>query len=291
MTFRPATYFLTTLFLVFFVIPAMAVTGDSITWLEAVAPPFFIHQGKLAGQGYEDVVTDIITEHLPQYAHKRTIANISRHYKEFQEGRHDCNVGLYKTPERQKFLYYSIPSFFTLPAVIIIAKKNFPRFGGTKVVNLKDILQKDLVIGRSSNRSYGESVDRILDTYGNSKNIFQYEGHELSLNFFKMLKLGRIDGLIGLPEEAMYQAERLGIRDRIMTLTIAENQKSKEAWFSYVVCPKNAWGKKVIDRVDAVLRQQRPTPRYRQAYERWLDESSLKRYRKLYKDVFLQALQ
>lgn len=263
---------------------------DSITWMEATAPPFFIHEGPYTGQGYEDLVTDILIEHLPHYQHKRTIASITRHYKEFEQGHDVCNVGLYKTPEREKFMYFSIPSFFTYPTVLIIDKSKWAAFGNTKMVKLADILKSDkLIIGRGENRSYGKPVDEVLNTYGTPNNIFAFEGQELSLNFFNMLKLDRLDGLIGLPEEAMYQAERLGIRDQIMTIDIEENQGNPESWFSYVACSKTAWGRKVIDDINRVLIEQRPSDRYRATYERWLDESSHEGYRKLYGDVFLKV--
>ena len=104
-----------------------------------------------------------------------------------------------------------------------------------------------------------------------------------------MLKLNRLDALIILPEEAIYQAEKLGIKDEIMTLTIEENQVGYESWLSYVGCSKTEWGKKIIENIDQILLVQRPTKKYREAYERWLDESSLENYRKLYDKVFLQG--
>ena len=272
--------------------PALSSAKDSITWLEAVAPPFFIHEGPLKGQGYEDLITDILENSLPQYTHSRTVANITRHYYEFEQGQKVCNVGLYKTPEREKFMYFSIPSFFTYPTVLIIDKSKWAAFGNSKSVKLEDIMKsKKLIIGRGENRSYGKFVDEILNKYGTKENIFSYEGQELSLNFFKMLKLDRLDGLIGLPEEAMYQAERLGIRDQIMTIAIEENQSSPESWFSYVACSKTEWGKQAISDINKALLEQRPTDIYRAAYERWLDESSLEGYRKLYKEVFLSVTQ
>lgn len=276
------------------ILASAAVTSakDSITWLEAVAPPFFIHEGPLKGQGYEDLITNILQESLPEYEHNRTIANITRHYYEFEQGEKACNVGLYKTPEREKFMYFSIPSFFTYPTVLIIDKSKWAAFGNAKSVKLEEILKsKKLIIGRGENRSYGKFVDQLLNTYGTKDNIFAYEGQELSLNFFQMLKLDRLDGLIGLPEEAMYQAERLGIRDQIVTIAIEENQTSPESWFSYVACSKTGWGKQAIADINRALLEQRPTERYRAAYERWLDESSLEGYRKLYKDVFLKVTQ
>ena len=282
-------------FRVFFII-AIAILGpsipsdakDSIGWLEATAPPFFIHEGQYKGQGYEDQVTDIIIEHLPQYTHSRTIANITRHYYEFEQGHKVCNVGLYKTPEREKFMYFSIPSFFTYPTVLIIDKSKWTSFGRTKQVKLEDILKsKKLIIGRGENRSYGKFADEVLNRYGTKQNIFAFEGQELSLHFFKMLKLDRLDGLIGLPEEAMYQAERLGIRDQIMTIDIEENQGNPESWFSYVACSKTEWGRKAIEDINHVLIEQRPSARYRATYERWLDESSHEGYRELYEKIFL----
>ncbi|MEE4241581.1 MAG: TIGR02285 family protein [Desulfopila sp.] len=272
-------------------LPGSGWAKDTISWMEAVAPPFFIHEGEFAGQGYEDIVTDIITENLPQYNHERIIANITRHYQEFKDGRKACNVGLFKTPEREEFLYYSLPSFFTLPAVIVINKDKFEAFGSTKVVRLEDVLKKNLIIGRAERRSYGKQIDEILDLHGTEENVFSYEGYELSLNFFEMLKHDRLDGLIGLPDETLYQAERLGIRDQIMTLTIAENQSGYDSWLSYVACSKNEWGKKVIEEINAILLQHRPTERYRKSYERWLDDGAIPGYRKLYDEIFLQIVE
>ncbi len=196
---------------------------------------------------------------------------------------------MYKTPERMEFTYYSIPSVYTLPPVLIIHKDRFQAFDGNKMVSLAKILQSgQLIIGRSINRSYGIELDSALKTFSNNKNTFAYEGPELSLNLFKMLQAGRIDALPGLPEEAKYLAETIGIREQIMTLAVEENQVNPEASLSYVVCSKNEWGKSAIEKINQVLRAQRPTGKYRAACERWLDPSSLEGYRKLYQDVFLK---
>lgn len=253
-------------------------------------PTLFIHEGELKGQGYEDVITDILMENMPQYSHKKITANISRHYYSFKQGEKVCNVGLYKTPEREAFIYFSTPSFFTLPTVLVIKKEKFADFGGSKTVRLDTLLQnKKITIGRAKNRSYGRYVDTILDRYKDQANVVTFEGEELSRNFFQMLGLNRIDALISLPEEAIYQAEKLGIKDEIMTLTIEENQVGYASWLSYVGCSKTDWGKKIIEQINRVLHVQRPTKRYRQAYERWLDESSLANYRRLYDQVFLKG--
>jgi uncharacterized protein (TIGR02285 family) len=269
-------------------IPSLSQAQDSITWMEAVAPPFFIHEGPLKGQGYEDIITEIIAQNLPQYEHKHTIANISRHYQQWKQGEKSCALAMYKTPEREEFAYFSIPSVFTLPIVLIITKDSFERFGGNKNISLQNVLESNsYVIGRSKNRSYGVAFDEVLNTYGNDQNIYSFEGGELSLNLFKMLLAGRIDALPALPEEAMYLAETLGFKDQIMTLSVVENQQNNDASITYVACSKNDWGKRTIDDINTVLVELRPTTTYRAAYERWLDPSSINDYRKLYQDVFL----
>ncbi|TKB24147.1 TIGR02285 family protein [Desulfopila sp. IMCC35006] len=269
-------------------VPTGAWTKDSISWMEAVAPPFFIHEGKFKGQGYEDLITDILIKNLPAYEHTHVIANISRHYQQWKQGEKACALAMYKTPERMEFAYFSIPSVITLPTVLIINKEKFNIFGGSKTVSLTDILKSHkYIVGRSKNRSYGIEFDTTLNTYGDSRNIFVYEGPELTLNLFKMLLAGRIDALSGLPEEAMYLAETMGIRDRIMTLNITENQVNNDASLTYVACSKNEWGKKTINDINAVLREQRPTESYRAAYERWLDPSSITGYQKLYREAFI----
>ena len=251
--------------------PTGAWTKDAISWMEAVAPPFFIHEGEFKGQGYEDLITNILIENLPEYEHTHMIANISRHYQQWKQGEKSCALAMYKTPERMEFAYFSIPSVITLPTVLIINKEKFSAFGGSKTVNLTEILQSHkYVVGRSKNRSFGIEFDNTLNKYGDDKNIFVYEGPELTLNLFKMLLAGRIDALSGLPEEAMYLAETLGLRDQIMTLNVVENQVNNDASLTYVACSKNEWGKKTINDINAVLRKERPKENYRAAYERWL---------------------
>jgi len=279
---------LSLILLIALLIPTGAWTKDSIGWMEAVAPPFFIHDGEFKGQGYEDLITNILKENLPQYEHSHMKANISRHYQQWKQGEKACGLAMYKTPERMEFAYFSIPSVFTLPTVLIINKDKFSEFGGVKTVSLTKILQSQkYVIGRSKNRSYGIELDNTLNANGNDQNIFTYEGPELTLNLFKMLLAGRIDALAGLPEEAMYLAETMGLRDRIMTLNVQENQINHDASLTYVACSKTDWGKKTIEDINAVLLKERPMENYRAAYERWLDPSSIEGYRKLYKEVFL----
>ena len=292
MKHKPHFSILICIFFVTCLLPSVAWTKDSISWMESATPPFFIHEGDFKGQGYVEAINNIIIENLPEYDHTKTDANLSRHYQQWKQGEKACAPSMYKTKEREEFVYYSVPSTFSLPIVLIINKKNFLAFGGSKTVSLTSILQSNkFVIGRINNRSFGAEFDNTMDSYGNDKNTFVYEGADLLGGLFKMLMAGRIDALPGSPEEAIYLAETMGIRDQIMTLTIEENQGAPESYLGYMTCSKNEWGKTAIDNINRVLLEQRGTERYRAAYERWLDPSSFEGYRKLYKEVFLPITQ
>lgn len=251
-------------------------------------PPFFIQEGPEPHQGYGNLISAILQEHLPQYDHFTMVTNVIRHFHKFKQGEKVCSVGLYRTPEREAFMHFSTPSFLVLPPVLITTKEKLADFGATASVKLDDILHNpNLVVGLSRDRSYGTRIDAILKQHAGSPNLIFYGGQELSGNYFKMLMMNRLDGLIGLPDEAMYHAEKMGLRDKLATLAIEENQQGYAGWLCAVGCSKNEWGRAVIDAIDKVLLEQRPTDRYRAAYERWLDVNSLARYRFAYREIFL----
>ena len=267
---------------------AAAAEPDTIHWLQADAPPFFILNGPLKGQGYQDVISAILWAHLPQYRHRPMTANVARHNAEFRKGHNVCTVGYYKTPERERFLYFSIPSIFSLPTVLVLRKGRFPQLERQGQVRLADLLAADrLRIGLAKDRSYGRYVDEVIADYGNSRNTMVVTTQSLSRNLFRMLAADRVDALLALPEEAVYMARQMGLEGRFVTLVLEENQKDFETWFSYVACSKTPWGKRVIEDVNEVLERQRPTEAYRAAYERWIDPGLVGPYRRLYETYFL----
>lgn len=268
-------------------LPATAPAGESITWLEVHMPPYFIQQGPHQGLGYGNAVAARIQQELPEYEHHRLVTNVIRHFDMFKRGDQVCSIGLYRTPEREEFLHFSIPSMLTMPPVLVIRKENLARYTQTGV-SLAELLQhSDFRLGVSKDRSYGAGLDAVLKAAEPDDNRVLFSGQELGGNYFKMLLLDRLDGLLALPEEAMYHAEQMGIRDRIALVPLHENQQDTSAWMCAVACPDTAWGRQVIDRVNGVLMRIRPEETYRQAYERWLDPDLLEDYRRVYDTVFL----
>ncbi len=260
---------------------------ESVTWMEVIFPPGYFQDGPYEGQGYEDVITDILREHLPGYRHERMLGNLARMYHEFKQGKEVCNVALFKTPEREAFMLFSIPSTFTLPNRLITTRDKFDRFRRADTVRLADVLAKDLRLGISRGRSYGRQIDAVLAPRLEEGTVFVHSGKDVFESLLRMLLRDRLDCMLGLPEEVGYVAEKMGVKDEIVTIALAENEGTYDTWLGYVACSKTDWGRRIIERIDRVLRKQRPTERYRGAYERWLDPKSIENYRRLYDEVFL----
>lgn len=252
-------------------------------------PPYFIQQGPQQGQGYGSVVAALIQQQLPEYEHHRLVTNVIRHFDMFKRGDQVCSIGLYRTPEREKFLLFSIPSMLTMPPVLVIRKENLGQYGQTGVSLAELLGNSDFRLGLSKDRSYGAGLDAVLKGAPPGDNRVVFSGQELGENYLKMLLLDRLDGLLALPEEAMYHAEQMGIRDRIALVPLNENQQDTHAWMCMAACPDTAWGRRVIDRVNEVLVRIRPEAAYRQAYERWLAPDLLERYRNVYTTTFLST--
>lgn len=263
---------------------------DTITWLEPDFPPCFVHSGPYEGLGYEDVITDIIQKRLDGYKFKTRRANVSRMYKEFKAGRKVCHVAFYRNQEREKFMHFSIPDTITFPVVLVTSKEKVGLFEGQKEVSLKEVLKnKELSVSLVKDRSYGAALDKVLNKYGHTDNVHWYVGDDIGEKPLKMVIKGRIDYTLALPEEVMYWAEKNGVRDRVKIIHLKENQGEFSSWLGYVACPKTEWGAKTIKNINRVLRKVRPLESYRKAYERWIDEESIPRYRELYSDFFLKT--
>ncbi len=272
-------------------IPVPSTALDEVAWMEVEFPPGYIHKGPLRGQGYEDVITRILMEHLTEYRHDKMMGNLARMYHEFRQGRRVCNVALFKTPERREFMYFSIPSTFTLPNGLITLRERLPKFGDASEIRLAEVLETDLRLGVSRDRSYGKALDEVLKAHEGSPGIFVHSGKDVFESLLRMLLSDRLDCMLGLPEEVIYVAEKMGVKDRIVTIALKENQGDYDAWLGSVACSKTPWGAGIIRRIDEILRKERPTERYRSAYERWLDDNRILQYRELYDQVFLNITQ
>ncbi|MDB4444038.1 hypothetical protein N9174_01715 [bacterium] len=193
-----------------------------------------------------------------------------------------CMIGIIKTVQREEFMHYSIPALIRPGLSIVIRKQRIEMFGNPKKISLAKLIKRaDLTLAFDGKRSYTKPIDSILEKHKGQKNVLIREGYDLIASSLKMLLKGHIDYLIEYPTQVTYFSREKKLGDQFYTIRLEEALKYT---VSHVVCPKNEWGKRVIERVNIILEQGRPTNQYRSFIERWVDERRRQDFRKVYKD-------
>lgn len=267
--------------------PASVLAKDSVTWMLSDFPPYSILKGKYIREGRHDKVFELLQEHLPDYEHHEMVGSVTRLLSELGAGKKVCTT-LLKTAEREKFIYYSIPMDFDPPLTVTIKRSKAILFNNTKELSFKKLIQnKQLQLGIQSGRSYGKMIDPLLEKYKGQKHIYLREGKELYEGLLKMLISDRLDYILGYPVETVYVGKMLGIEDKVINIPLKEHLNTYS--LGCIGCSKTEWGLQIIEKINTILRKQRPTKHYRSIEERWLDENILESYRKAYDRIFLKT--
>ena len=244
---------------------------DRITWTVLDFPPVHIWDGPYAGKGYADFVMQLLVSSLDGYRHEFLKCNMARSVKMFREQEKVAHPAILKKDDRDSYIEFSIPAYVLIPNGVIIPKHQADKLrpyindDGAFLLE-KAIALSDLKVGVSVERAYGGVIDEILMKYKNHKNICVSPYEELLKNLFKMMKIGRIDYIIGYPIEAEYFSKNLGIIENIICLPI---EGMPEYFLGYIGLPKNEWGKTAVKKINSVLKSSRNTPEYHAAYEFW----------------------
>jgi len=232
--------------------------------------PFYIVKGDMKGTGCNDLLNKALISYLKQYKFKVVVSTVSRFFEDAKRGDHIFKIAVLKTPEREKFLYFSKPTLALTSHVVVFAKKKadkFAKFIKDGKVSLKELMEDtSLTLGIPSKISFGE-LDRIINSYRGSKHVFERGGIDIDEGLLRMMGADRIDYTIGYIENSMYIAKQAKLDFELMQLPIIEN--SENVLYSYMAAPKNEWGKKLIDDVNHVLETTDIKERYYDWYFQW----------------------
>lgn len=258
---------------------------DTIEWIKADIPPYYIEYGKYKNEGIADKIIEILKANLTEYDHKDVLdIPVSRIEGMLKSERHVCFVTTLKNINRENYMYFSNETIIN-PQQRIIAKKNKISLITTKKsISLDRLMEnKEFKIG-IADRSYGNTIDSILKENEGNENIYKRTGADVVLGLIKMLDNGRLDYIIGTPYEINYAAEVYGNRFDLISIGIDET--ANEGYlYSYAAVPKNKWGEKLKNEINQILYKQRKTDEYFSVFERWLDEKSSETLRKDWKTV------
>ena len=233
---------------------------EVITWQVIHWPPFQMLEGPDKGQGRYDALLELCQTNLPQYEHQTIAMNWARFYSEIKEGKKVCSIFIIRTKERDSFIWFSKPVSIGLPLRIMMRESGIETLGSRNPVSiatlLKDTRFKGILVDK---RSYYTAIDTILAEHASLNTVKRVATPEEGI--IQMLLAGRADYTIEYPYVANYMANKFqGSYDtKIESIPITELQDFGR---SSCACPKNDWGKKVIDDFDDMLERVKRTPEF-----------------------------
>ena len=264
---------------------------DAIIWVNDNLPPAFIVDGPDNGKGIVDGVVSLYKNNLREYDHHHVVANMARILFMMKDGQKICYAGFLKTPQREAYIKFSLPNLINYGNAVIVKASRAEEIAGSKeFVSLIDLLdRKDLKAGLTRDRSYGRVIDRLLQADPQSANLFYRSGQNSLQGLIQMLVDERIDYTIGYPWEVPYIAHLIGLRDQLSVFLIEETRD--QYWIkNYVGCPDTEWGRRTIEKIDAVLRVVRPTEAYIHHQLKWFPRNMEQEIRAAYDRYVLSAI-
>lgn len=248
-----------------------ALAQETMVWLLRELPPLTIFEGVQRNQGAMDKTLALLIKSLPQYDHVIQRVNRARAMQMLQEPGLRCDPTLLWSPERARFIAFSIPSVVTYSNGLIIRSVDRPQFTPFMAdgeVDLNAVLHSgDLKVGTVAERSYGPFIDQLLK-HAPADVLAPHYGNDAVTSLMQMEQRGRLQALIGYLIEALYLARQQGMSaDEFTFLPIKGVEKYQ---FNHVGCSDNPDGRQAISRINPVLEslRQDTLPRF---YANWLD--------------------
>lgn len=224
--------------------------------------PYYIVDGPQKGGGSNDQFQTMITSALPEYTHENLVMNYVRFLKMASAGSNVCGVGIYKSPEREQALYFSIPIFLSSSQVIIMKQSTAEKLGlKGDIVSLVALGEnKSLIAEFNKDQVYGTVTEIIYKNSRRSRNVKMVPIRSGSL--FEMLHLGRVDYMIDFSDAAYRYATKYP--EKLVSFKIKEEVPYVPA---FVACSKTPIGLQLIGQINPIIRRDALSSAFRDRFE------------------------
>ena len=229
--------------------------SNKIIWLQHNRPPWLISQGPFKDQGYGDKVRAIIKKkYLLDYEHISLPVNPSRENKIITKTNQNICFGPNLKHKQYLSHFYWSKAVYTMPkARIILTKEKLKELN-----NIDEISMEELIKNESFRFGYIKSAKYYpfdITKYIAKQNVITISSSAPLTSLLKMMRRDRVDWIFDHPVFITWEAI-LNKRkeDRFRTIKIKEFNKTANP-VAYMACRKNAFGKKVIDRINQKLTQ------------------------------------
>ncbi|NDV21702.1 TIGR02285 family protein [Desulfovibrio sp. JC022] len=257
------------LFITLISLPAHA--ENVINWYHADFPPSSIMSGNLKGTGHENLLEKKLQKALPEYKHFDHTANYGRILKQLKIT-NGCCVTMMKTPDREKYIEFSEPIMLYLSNGVITLKSQLsyfkPYIDAHGFISINRLFHNSTMrMGISKGRRYGGKVDSIIDSNTYSKKLVIHYKEDLLESLLKNIQAKRsIDYAIGYPHELQWLISQNAVEGKFIFIPIRE---MPEYNLSYMGCSKNKWGKRIISKVNKIIKG-RYEGKYKKSYQKYL---------------------
>lgn len=264
-----------------------AIAEEPVIWPVFSYPPLFIIEPGKAPSGAGVSVINLIKSKLPEYEHKIKELPISRVFRGLQDGYHYCAYGVLKTPEREAYMYYSLPCRITTPCFVVVRNTDAAKFGSEKKLSLRELLEnKELKLLIKKDVIYNKEINSVIDEYAGQKHIYILPSNELGRKEVEMLVAKRIDYTISVASTA-YEAKQMGVLDDISFLPFEDTYNHYDV--GYIICPKNEWGRQMTDKINKILKEEIPKPEFFDLFKPFVTENMIPELRSQYEKLIMNS--
>ncbi len=263
--------------------PARA--ADSMTWLMPDFPPIGIPVHGQPTDGMADQLVKYIVARWPEASHRFLYANPNRVWSMLAAGEQVCFTGALRTPERDRFVYFR--NTYLLPPPQLIIR---PEVLAAIPLNAKGEAEPGPVMNSPAlhglvieKRAYGHAVDALLAQPAASPNIKRLAASNYGKTIFTMMTMDRGDYTIDYDFVLAHAASTDTQLARLKAIPLAG---ADALIVGGIACPRTAWGRGAIQKIDALLASREGSSVLLQAQARWISKESALRYEEAMKEFF-----
>jgi uncharacterized protein (TIGR02285 family) len=244
-------------------LPSTGQAKETIIWLLRDFPPLTIFSGPQAGQGAIDKLMPELIARMPEYDHQIMHVNRARGTQILQD--HDvfaCDPTLLWTPERDKTILFSIPTYATPGNGVTIERKNHsliaPYLSDDGHLDLAALLASNTVkVGIVGERSYGPVIDKVIKQTTQPDSLILHYGNAAVGSMLQMERMGRFQAFISYWPEARFHAQQQGIA--LQELEFFSVKDAPKYQFAHIGCSKTDKGREAMAIINREMRVLRTT--------------------------------
>lgn len=245
-----------------------------VPWAVTDWAPFYILKGASADDGKMDRLRKVLEEQMPDYSFVAFTADSPRLIELWQMSKNVCSGATIKTPEREKWAYFTA-FVHQIPDDLILFTAKPELFTHQKSISLHKILKDEKFKGVfAQNRSYGIENDQLIQKAIPRVQVQIFpEGYK---SLYKMVEKKRFDYSIEYASVIRAYNEEISPQLPLSIIKLESEEPMRVFYFS---CTKNEWGRKIVRAVDQAVQNLAKSNKYRSAAESYLGPEDIKKQR------------